>query len=74
MMENNNSRNPEECPVPPDPARTRLLETFLDPAKIIAGLLAVAVPVAVSVFKLAEKLPNSIRPQPFPDTQADLPL
>jgi tetratricopeptide (TPR) repeat protein len=53
--------------VPSDPARTRLLETFLDPAKIIAGLLAVAVPVAVSVFKLAEKLPDSIKHQLSPE-------
>jgi tetratricopeptide (TPR) repeat protein len=53
--------------VPPDSARNRLLETLLDPAKIIAGLLAVAVPVVISVFKLAEKLPDSIKHQVPPE-------
>ena len=50
-----------------DSASNRLLETLLDPAKIIAGLLAVAVPVVISVFKLAEKLPDSIKHQVPPE-------
>jgi len=53
--------------VPSDPARNRLLVTLLDPAKIIAGLLVVVVPVVISVFKLAEKLPDSIKHQLPPE-------
>jgi tetratricopeptide (TPR) repeat protein len=53
--------------VPSEPARNRLQETLLDPAKIIAGLLAVAVPVVISVFKLSEKLPDSIKHQLSPE-------
>jgi tetratricopeptide (TPR) repeat protein len=72
MMESTPSRSPEECPVPPDPARNRLLETLLDPAKIIAGLLVVAVPVVVSVFKLAEELPDSIKHQVPPEQRTGI--
>jgi len=51
--------------VPSDPARKRLLEVFLDP-KTIALLLAAALTAILSVFKLTEKLPDTIKHQATP--------
>jgi tetratricopeptide (TPR) repeat protein len=49
----------------PDPARKRVLETFLDP-KTIAALLALGVAAIISVFKLTEILPDSIKRRATP--------
>ena len=51
--------------MPSDPARKRLLEVFLDP-KTIALLLAAALTAILSVFKLTEKLPDTIKHQATP--------
>src|ERR1035437_804757 len=58
-MKNIDSFCPEECPVPPDPARNRLLE-ILDP-KIIAPSFAAALTAIINIFKLTEYLPDSIK-------------
>jgi tetratricopeptide (TPR) repeat protein len=47
-------------PVPPEPARKRLLDIVLDPMTI-AVLLAAALGAIIEVFKLTEKLPDSIK-------------
>ena len=51
--------------MPPDPARKRLVDVFLDP-KTIAALLAAAVSAALSMFKLTEKLPDRIKQEATP--------
>ena len=52
--------------MPPDHPRKRLLEVFLDP-RAIALLLAAAVPVILSIFKLTEKLPDWIKQRATPE-------
>jgi tetratricopeptide (TPR) repeat protein len=51
--------------VPPDPARKRLQEVFLDP-KTIALLLSAALTAILHIFKLTDKLPDSIKQQATP--------
>jgi tetratricopeptide (TPR) repeat protein len=47
-------------PVPPEPARKRLLDIVLDPMTI-AVLLAAALGAIINIFKLTEKLPDRIK-------------
>jgi tetratricopeptide (TPR) repeat protein len=53
--------------VPSDSAWKRLLETLLDPAKIIATPFAAALTAIINIFKLTEYLPDSIKHRATPE-------